>query len=65
MISETNTDDIKGVEYLATFRCSEINHNIKRLELKLRFVEGQRGTVNAFVVGQMASKASVKVGSQP
>lgn len=46
-----------GNELLATYRCQD---NTNRLEIKIRTVEGQHGTLNAYVIPKVQPKSCQK-----
>ncbi len=54
MVSRTDRDEKQGNELLATYRVHAESTN--RLEIKIRTVEGQHGSLNAYVIPKLQPK---------
>jgi Bardet-Biedl syndrome 7 protein len=58
VVSRSPQDGKNGNEVLATYRCQD---NVQRLEIKARTVEGQHGSVAAYVVPKIAPKTCQRI----
>lgn len=58
MLARTPAESKDGNELLASFRCQD---NVTRLEVKIRTVEGQHGTLSCYVVARQSPKTCQKV----